>query len=243
MVNANSDMQFKSKIEELKGNLIELSEKNIFLNFNWTNSTVPIIDVDFYDLFSKLVIEKNIFDFTSELKKEELIEKIDSEKNRVVLSKLKKTLKRVENFENSDDLEYYSQNTLSLFKNPDYYINRNEDLVLNTPYNKVDLLNRLDLISLKYKKSMNQEGVANLYLALGFVDYKNNYAPLIFIPVSLKKVNNQYKLSFNNFDEIKTNEYLNIQLEKDGINLPKVEIKNELDMITYLTEVNESLTN
>ena len=239
MVNANSDMQFKSKIEELKGNLIELSEKNIFLNFNWTNSTVPIIDVDFYDLFSKLVIEKNIFDFTSELKKEELIEKIDSEKNRVVLSKLKKTLKRVENFENSDDLEYYSQNTLSLFKNPDYYINRNEDLVLNTPYNKVDLLNRLDLISLKYKKSMNQEGVANLYLALGFVDYKNNYAPLIFIPVSLKKVNNQYKLSFNNFDEIKTNEYLNIQLEKDGINLPKVEIKNELDMITYLTEVNE----
>ena len=244
MINMDSEKVFLSKLDKLNNKLIDLSDENNFLNFVWSNSTIPIIDVDFFELFSNFVIKKEGYELSSELSIDEiekLLENDSEDKSKII--NLKKTQKRIELFQNSDKIdEYYSQNTLALFKNPKYYINRNDDFVFNSPIDNKDLMERINLIDLKNKFNISENGILNLYLVLGFLSYENKKSPLIFIPSTLKKINDKYEVYFNDSNEIKLNKTLEIYLKQKDINLPDSEIQNEMDLINYLTNINQSIS-
>lgn len=216
----------------------ELCNSENFLNFKWDNHSVPIIDIDFFDLFSRLVINQEVFEFGHELSKEEIEELIASDEvnNRVELEKLNKALLRVDKLEFED---YLSQNTLAIFKNPEFYINRLNETVLHTPLNNVDLNNNLNLINLKNKKILSETGLPNLYLIFGFYTSDEFNAPLIFIPVNLEKNDDKFELAYDSHDKIRLNSSLEIKLKENNINLPKKEIESETDMVSYLTAVNK----
>ena len=216
----------------------ELCNSENFLNFKWDNHSVPIIDADFFDLFSRLVMNQEVFEFGYELSKEE-IEKLiasDNVKDRVELEKLNKALLRVDKLEFDD---YLSQNTLAIFKNPEFYINRLNETVLHTPLNNNDLNNNLNLINLKNRQILSETGVPNLYLTFGFYTSDEFNAPLIFIPVKLEKNNDKFELTYDSHDKIRLNTSLELKLKENNIVLPKKEIESETDMISYLTALNK----
>lgn len=215
----------------------ELCNSENFLNFKWDNHAVPIIDADFFDLFSRLVINQEVFEFGYELSKEEIEELIASDElnNRIELEKLNKALLRVDKLEFED---YISQNTLAIFKNPEFYINRLNETTLHTPLNNNDLNTNLNAINLINKKILNENGLPNLYLTLGFYTAGEFNAPLIFIPVKLEKNEGKFEVSYDSHDKIRLNKSLELKLKEHKITLPKREIKSETDMISYLTAVN-----
>lgn len=223
-------------------NINHLSDKlcNLenFLDFKWDSYAVPIIDVDFFDLFSRLVINQEVFEFSYELSKKEIEKLINSGDvtDRLELDKLNKSLLRVEALEFED---YLSQNTLAIFKNPEYYINRLDESTLHTPLNNNNLKTNLNSINLKNKKILNENGSANLYLTFGFYTSDEYNAPLIFIPVKLELDEDEFKLSYSSHDKIRLNTSLELKLNENKIELPHKEIKSETDMISYLTEVNK----
>lgn len=216
----------------------ELCNSENFLNFKWDNHAVPIIDADFFDLFSRLVINHEIFEFGYELSKEEIEKLIASDEvnDRVELEKLNKALLRVDNLEFDG---YISQNTLAIFKNPEFYINRLNETTLHTPLNNNDLNNNLNLIYLKNKKILSESGLPNLYLTLGFYTADEFNAPLIFIPVKLEKNDDKFELSYYSHDKIRLNTSLELKLKEKNITLPKREIESETDMISYLTAISK----
>ena len=216
----------------------ELCNLESFLDFKWDNYSVPIIDVDFFELFSRLVSNRDVFEFRYELSKKEIEKLIDSGDvtDRLELDNLNKSLLRVEKLEFGD---YLSQNTLAIFKNPEYYINHLNELVLHTPLNNNDLNNNLASIYLKNKKIHNESGVVNLYLTFGFYTSDDFNAPLIFIPVKLEQKEDKFKLYYSSHDKIRLNTSLELKLKENNIILPQKEIKSETDMISYLTEVNK----
>ena len=235
----NSDGTLELKIDKLKDNLLDLSEANPFLNFIWDDLSIPIIDVDYFDLFSKFVLERKVYKFSPEMELDELKNLLenDDSTDRFKKDGLIKNIKRIEEFKDSKDkIEYYSQNTLSLFKIPDYYIERDED-ILKAPLHQSELDMRLHNIILKNKKSVEKEGLANLFLALAYVEFDGMFAPLVFLPVSLKKTYDDYEISFNDYQNIKLNTSLKLKLEEKDINLPNGQIKTEMDLINYLTKV------
>ena len=132
-----------------------------------------------------------------------------------------------------------SQNTLVIFKNPEYYISRLDESTLHTPLNNNNLNTNLKSINLKNKKILNENGSANLYLTFGFYTSDEYNAPLIFIPVKLEQDGDEFKLSYSSHDKIRLNTSLELKLNENKITLPKKEIKSETDMISYLTEVNK----
>ncbi len=216
----------------------ELCNSENFLNFKWDNHPVPIIDTDFFDLFSRLVMNQEVFEFGYELSKEEIEKLIASDEinDRVELEKLNKVLLRANKLEFED---YLSQNTLAIFKNPEFYINRLNETVLHTPLNNNDLNNNLNLLNLKNKKVLSESGLPNLYLTLGFYTADEFNAPLVFIPVKLEKNNEKFELSYDSHDKIRLNTSLEIKLKEKNISLPKREIESETDMISYLTAINK----
>lgn len=222
-------------------NINQLSDKlnnsENFLNFKWDNCSVPIIDVDFFDLFSRLVINQDVFEFSCEHSKDEIEMIINSGDvtDRLELDKLKKALLRIDKLEFED---YLSLNTLAIFKNPEFYINRLNESVLHTPLNNNDLEANLNLINLKNKMILSESGLPNLYLTFGFYTADDFNAPLIFIPVKLEKNNDTFKLTFDSHDKIRLNTPLELKLKKQNIPLPQIEINSESDMISYLTAVN-----
>ena len=233
-------------IDSLRDNLIDLSIKNKFLNFNWYEYSLPIIDVDFFDIFSRLVLEKNEFELTYEKSIEELNDLLNDESftDRIKIDAVKKSIRRIENFNENKNLgEYFSQNTLSLFKIPEFYINRTNEFILDTPLNENELNSLLDQMDLKIKKDLFLDGIPILFLALGFLEYNDLIAPLIFIPVVLEKRAEKYYIKFNSHSEIKLNHDLKLKLAENDINLPLTDIKTERDMIDYLNNVNYILPN
>lgn len=223
------------KINEVSDALCHLEN---FLNYKWDNYSVPIIDVDFFDLFSRLVINQEVFEFCEEPSKEEVEKIISSGKitDRVELDNLNNTLLRIEKLDFND---YLLQNTLAIFKNPEFYISRLNESILHTPLNKNDLDTNLNLITLNSKKIYLEYGLANLYLAFGFYTSDNFNAPLIFIPVKLEKNDSKFKLSYDSHDKIRLNDSLELKLKENNILLPQKEITSETDMISYLTAVNK----
>ena len=237
---SSSKKELKSKIDILRDNLIDLSDDNKFLNFNFdADDSLPIIDIDFYDIFSKLVLNNDELELTFEKSEKELIDLLNddnlTDRAKIVFKKNKKRLEEFENEKNK--MEYYSQNTISILEIPNYYIDRTNELVLNTPFQKMKFDRILQHIDSGFEKELALEGISELYLALGFLEYDNLIAPLMFIPILLENRENKWYIRFSNHSEIKVNQYLKIKFEEIDFDLPLNYLKTGMDMLNYFTNI------
>lgn len=129
------------------------------------------------------------------------------------------------------------------------------DLKLQTRYDEKELKTRLNKSYRSGKTILEEQGYNNLFLALGFLKWKEaeveetfHKAPLILVPVELtqKSIGKPYKLSYN-LDEIRPNITLQFKLKNQGIDLPIFNENNPLetkkDVYDYLDSVKAAIEN
>ena len=130
----------------------------------------------------------------------------------------------------------------------DLSIFKDGDRTLRADLSPSELQKRLFYIDRQAKTMLQEQGYNILYLAVGFLKWKdghkpkqNNLAPLILIPVEMerKKVGKSFTLNWTG-EEIKTNISLKAKLLEDGIQLPDFQQTNYVEGVEhYLRKVKE----
>ena len=125
------------------------------------------------------------------------------------------------------------------------------DKKLATDLTPKELQKRLYYINNQAKTMLQEQGYNILYLAVGFLEWKDkskprqkNKAPLVLIPVSMerKKVGESFNLEWTG-EDIQTNISLKAKLLEAGIELPDFEFKKYGEVIDhYLAKVKRSVS-
>ena len=124
------------------------------------------------------------------------------------------------------------------------------DKTLRTDLTPNELQKRLFYINNQAKTMLQEQGYNILYLAVGFLEWKDNskpkqknLAPLILIPVSMerKKIGKSFDLSWTG-EDLQTNISLKAKLKENGLTLPDFEFKKYPEAIDhYIREVSEAV--
>lgn len=124
------------------------------------------------------------------------------------------------------------------------------DKKLATDLTPKELQKRLYYINNQAKTMLQEQGYNILYLAVGFLEWKDktkprqvNKAPLVLIPVSMerKKVGESFNLEWTG-EDIQTNISLKAKLLEAGIELPNFEFKRYGEVIDhYIASVRRSV--
>ncbi len=132
----------------------------------------------------------------------------------------------------------------------DLQIFKDGDKTLRADLSPSELQKRLFYINQQAKSMIQEQGYNILYVAVGFLKWKDrhkpkqdNLAPLILIPVEMerKNVGKSYTLHWTG-EEIKTNISLKAKLLEDGIQLPEFNQVSNIEGVTqYLNQVKESV--
>ncbi|WP_458404830.1 DUF3320 domain-containing protein [Methanobrevibacter sp.] len=125
------------------------------------------------------------------------------------------------------------------------------DKKLATDLTPKELQKRLYYINNQAKTMLQEQGYNILYLAIGFLEWKDkskprqkNNAPLVLIPVSMerKKVGESFNLEWTG-EDIQTNISLKAKLLEGGIELPDFEFKKYGEVIDhYLASVKRAVS-
>ena len=125
------------------------------------------------------------------------------------------------------------------------------DRKLATDLTPKELQKRLYYINNQAKTMLQEQGYNILYLAVGFLEWKDkskprqkNKAPLVLIPVAMerKKVGESFNLSWTG-EDIQTNISLKAKLLEAGIELPDFEFKRYGEVIDhYIASVRRSVS-
>jgi superfamily I DNA and/or RNA helicase len=125
------------------------------------------------------------------------------------------------------------------------------DKKLATDLTPKELQKRLYYINNQAKTMLQEQGYNILYLAVGFLEWKDkskprqkNKAPLVLIPVSMerKKVGESFNLEWTG-EDIQTNISLKAKLLEGGIELPNFEFKKYGEVIDhYLASVKRAVS-
>ncbi|MDO5810568.1 MAG: DUF3320 domain-containing protein, partial [Methanobrevibacter sp.] len=125
------------------------------------------------------------------------------------------------------------------------------DKKLATDLTPKELQKRLYYINNQAKTMLQEQGYNILYLAVGFLEWKDkskprqkNNAPLVLIPVSMerKKVGESFNLEWTG-EDIQTNISLKAKLLEGGIELPDFEFKKYGEVIDhYLASVRRAVS-
>ena len=130
-------------------------------------------------------------------------------------------------------------------------LEKNKEIFLSTDLTPSELQRRLFYINQRARSMMEEQGYNILYLAMGFLRWKENNgtpgyreAPLILIPVELerKRVKGSFKLHWTGEDII-ANISLQAKLLDYGVELPDFEMPRTQEGIDeYLDQVRESVS-
>ena len=125
------------------------------------------------------------------------------------------------------------------------------DKKLATDLTPKELQKRLYYINNQAKTMLQEQGYNILYLAVGFLEWKDkskprqkNKAPLVLIPVSMerKKVGESFNLEWTG-EDIQTNISLKAKLLEAGIELPDFEFKKYGEVVDhYIAKVRRSVS-
>ncbi|MDR0439009.1 MAG: DUF3320 domain-containing protein [Methanocalculaceae archaeon] len=123
---------------------------------------------------------------------------------------------------------------------------RQQELILKTPYDDINLRQRLYSLSNKSRTVFEEQGYPVLYLALGFLSWseadrpeKLYKAPLLLIPVELirQKIKDNYVLKWTGDDPV-TSPSLLAKLVEQGITIPEFIMPETADgFIEYVASV------
>jgi len=130
-------------------------------------------------------------------------------------------------------------------------LEKNKEIFLSTDLTPSELQRRLFYINQRARSVMEEQGYNILYLAMGFLKWKeengNNgfrEAPLLLIPVELerKRVKGSFKLRWTGEDII-TNISVQAKLADNGIEIPDFEMPRTKEGVDeYLDQVTESIS-
>lgn len=126
---------------------------------------------------------------------------------------------------------------------------RHKDKFLETPLGPEALERRLLRLAAYAKTAEEEQGLNILYLALGFLRWKETSnsekireAPLILLPVELRRSKSSHNLQVRG-EDIMTNLSLQERLRQDfGITLPEISETNEWHPSYYFTQVKEAIS-
>ena len=126
---------------------------------------------------------------------------------------------------------------------------RHKDKFLETPLGPEALERRLLRLTAYAKTAEEEQGLNILYLALGFLRWKENSnsekireAPLILLPVELRRSKSSHNLQVRG-EDIMTNLSLQERLRQDfGITLPEIDETDEWRPSYYFAQVKEAIS-
>lgn len=211
IMSENSEALVARQIKVLRQNLLDLTMRNQLLNFKPRSMTIKVIEGSPSQIYNRLIIRSR--------KKKTHMQFLPSESEPVHEEQGKPENEYSEDLESS--LLWESPKT----PHPDL---KRRERYLPTNLNSKELQRRLFYINQRARSVMEEQGYNILYLALGFLKWKENSdsdfrkAPLILIPVELerKKVKGFFKLIWTGEDII-TNISLQAKLMEQGIELPE----------------------
>ena len=201
-----NNFNFKD-IELLRDNLLDISLRNNLLNFKPRKKSVKVIDEDIVSLYKLIVLNETKMKFKSN---EKLETEIKAEQ---------------ENDKNNLD-GYLKDHPINLNDNTwDANTELKEthlDKYLQTDYNKEELRKKLNYLYRENKTNLEEQGYNNLFLALSFLEWKEDTnsdvfysAPLILVPMTIvkEKVSRPYTVYWTG-DEVRSNLSLIYKLYK-----------------------------
>lgn len=179
MINMESINNFNfNDIESLRDNLLDMSLRNSLLNFKPRKKSIEIVDEDIISLFDLIVLKETKMKFYS-----------NENFNREIKPELENT---------EDNITDHLNNQINKKDNtwnPNAEIKESHlDKFLQTDYTKEELRKKLNYLYRDSKTTLEEQGYNNLFLALGFLEWKENetseifhYAPLILVPIKLER--------------------------------------------------------
>ena len=223
-----SSNNIKKEFENLRNNLLDLTLRNQLLNFKPRAKTIEVINQSPLSVYQTLILQKKKMQFVPNKKDRRSNKDNDGEKNR------KKSRFSALWEHPPIDLSIFSEGDKSL----------KADLTPN------ELQKRLFYINQQASTMFQEQGYNILYLAIGFLEWRDNFkpkevhlAPLILIPVVIerKKVGKSFSIYWNE-EDLQTNISLQAKLAEEGIELPEFKITSYIEGVEhYLSDVKNAI--
>lgn len=228
----------ETQLETARQSLLDITLRNRLINFRPTKArTIKISNDTLSDIYDTLVLKEGALEFLPGSERLELNDdKGEFQENPV---------DGIENKENGQ-ISFWqpTQDTISGSRN-------HTDRFLQTFLGSELLQKRLFFIDQEAQSVLDEKGYNVLYLALGFLAWKESpgaiearRAPLILVPVTLErtKVARPFKVRWTG-EEIQTNISLQAKLSEQGIVLPDFEKPEEKEGVErYLESVKGSVS-
>ncbi len=208
----------EKEFKNLRRKLLDLSMRNQLLKFRPRSRTIEVIQADPNHIYDYLVLNEKKMQFLPRKDKEVFDE---------------------------------PQGDSDLWELPPVEVEVTEETksrFLETDLTPNELQRRLFYINQRARTMFQEQGYNILYLALGFLEWKDPYepdirkAPLILIPVILerRKVGKSFSIQWDGND-ILTNISLQAKLRKMDLDLPEFIMPSVADVKKYLQEVDKSV--
>lgn len=226
-----------AQIESARKNLLDLTMRNRLLNFRPTKSrSIRVVEEIPREVYNLLVIQEKVMEFKPQKQRA-------SSGMHPSETLFTESSNRASFDDRLDDLW-----DISLTSNEveDYHVDR----FLQTDLDSESLQKRIFLINQQARSVFEEQGYTVLFLALGFLDWKESpdaiesrMSPLILIPVELERTNvrKSYRLKWT-AEDVYSNISLHAKLAELGIVLPSFEMPEDKDGIDdYLRSVSISI--
>ncbi|KZX17426.1 DUF4011 domain-containing protein [Methanobrevibacter filiformis] len=224
-----SSKKITKEFENLRKNLLDLTSRNQLLNFKPRAKTLEVINNSPTHIYQVLVLQEKKMQFIPKEKSKDNEDSVEDKVN-----------KKSSKFHN-------------LWEHPpiDLTIFKEGNTSLQTNLTPSELQKRLFYINQQAKTMLQEQGYNILYLAIGFLEWKDNIkpkegkkAPLVLIPMTMKrkKVGKSFSLYWSG-EEIQTNISLKAKLKEEGLDLPKFSPKPYIEAIDhYFKEVKNTIS-
>lgn len=223
-----SSNNIKKEFENLRNNLLDLTLRNQLLNFKPRSKTIEVVNQSPMSVYQTLILQKKKMQF------------VPNKKDR-------------SSHKNDEDNDNKKSRFSALWEHPpiDLNIFSEGDKSLKTDLTPKELQKRLFYINQQANTMFQEQGNNILYLAIGFLEWRDNYkpndvhaAPLILIPVTLerKKVGKSFSIYWNE-EDIQTNISLQAKLAEEGIELPEFKITSYIEGVEhYLRDIKNAVS-
>ncbi len=223
-------MQIEKQLQTARERLLDLTLRNRLLNFRLSKRrTIQVVDEIPKEVFDILVLKERMMQFKPSEQPQE-----DSVEENVSLS---------EAADVDSELLPWLQETVTAY--------HHTDKLLQTNLGSAELQERLHYIYHQARSVFEEQGYSVLYLALGFLKWRDREdaekfcrAPLILIPIELErqKVRTQFKLYWSGA-ELFPNLSLEAKLAEQGILLPDFETPEDKEGVdAYFQSVSSAVS-
>lgn len=218
------------EIKDLRKKLLDKSLRNNFLNFKVFKRTIPVVDENITEVFEILIVNEQSMEFLP--KKEEFEDSENEIDDETLILEDRDNIWRIVKSDSVDE-------------------DKSSDITLQTDLTEKNLQKSLFTLYQNYKTAITEKGLNTLFLALGFLEWKDiehqekSYkAPLILIPVEISRdsVGSPFKVKWDKSD-IFPNISLQNKLIEHNIDFPVFkELLEQDDLCDYFNKIKNAIS-